>query len=211
MRNSARTAGSLLLLLFCTTASAVDPVALLQDFYRDTTSVQTEFRQLQIDETGAVSQTLEGRFWMLRPGKLRWVYERPYRQEMVNDGERFWLYDEDLAQVTVRASAEALQNTPLLLLSGGPRLEQQFSLAALPASDGLDWVEIRPRAEEGDFVSARMGLASGLPARLELQDSLGQHTRILFLNLRSNQRIDPARFRFEVPPDVEVIGPETGG
>ncbi len=187
-------------------ASGVDD---LRAFYKSTRSIQTEFRQLQLDEQGVVTRSQEGRFWLQRPHKLRWVYERPYRQVMVNDGGRFWLYDEDLAQVTVRPSEEALHNAPLLLLSGGPELDVQFEIRSLPSAEGMDWVEIKPRAKEGDFVSARMGLKKGLPATLELADSLGQQTRILFMNIRSNTSIDDKQFRFSVPDGVEVIGMES--
>ena len=37
-----------------------------------------------------------------RPGKFRWVYEKPYEQLIVGDGARIWFYDRDLNQVTVR-------------------------------------------------------------------------------------------------------------
>lgn len=201
---------TVLLLSLCMANVHAGPIEDLQGFYRDTRSLQTEFRQLQIDEEGAVSKTQEGRFWMQRPDRLRWVYERPYRQVLVNDGEQFWLYDEDLAQVTVRPSDEALQNAPMRLLSGGPQLAQQFELQALPDAEGMAWVAIRPRAEEGDFVSARMGLENGLPKVLELRDSLDQRTRILFLNLRRNTAIDAQRFEFTVPEGVEVIGEAAG-
>lgn len=192
-------------------AALADAIAELKAFYANTQSLRTEFRQLQIDEAGTVSQTLEGRFWMARPQRLRWVYERPYRQEMINDGERFWLYDEDLAQVTVRPTQEALKNAPLLLLSGGPALDEQFEITSLSEAQGMYWVQISPRDEEGDFISARMGLKKGIPSVLELQDSLGQQTRILFMNLQINPRIDPAQFRFTVPEGVEVIGADTAG
>ncbi|MGB1582112.1 MAG: outer-membrane lipoprotein carrier protein LolA, partial [Nevskiales bacterium] len=154
----------------------------------------------------------EGRFWMQRPNKLRWVYERPYKQVLVNDGTQFWLFDEDLAQVTVRPSKEALQNAPMMLLSGGPELTDKFTLEALPAANDMSWVGIEPRDKEGDFVAARMGLRNGLPAILELSDSLDQQTRILFINMRVNNSIAATQFEFVIPADVEVIGePAAGG
>ena len=201
----------LLVTSLLTSLSLLSPIAQangvsdLKAFYKNTRSLQTDFRQLQLDEEGVVTRNQEGRFWLQRPQKLRWLYERPYRQLMVNDGKQFWLYDEDLAQVTVRPSNQALQSAPLLLLSGGPELDAQFEMAALPNADGMDWVEIKPRDKEGDFVSARMGLKQGLPAVLELSDSLGQQTRILFFNMRSNINIAAEQFRFVPPEGVEVI------
>lgn len=200
---------TIMLNLGITTAAYANGVSDLKKFYANTQTLQTEFRQLLLDEQGVVTQSQEGRFWLQRPHKLRWVYERPYRQVMVNDGKNFWLHDDDLAQVTVRSSSEALQNAPLLLLSGGPALDAQFDISALPTVDGVDWVEITPREKEGDFVSARMGLRSGLPEILELADSLGQQTRILFMNLRLNANIEAKQFQFELPEGVEVIGEPT--
>ena len=199
------------LLWFFPALSFADAIGDLQRFYRETRALQTEFRQLQLDETGTVMKSQEGRFWMQRPEKLRWVYERPYRQVMVNDGKQFWLYDEDLAQVTVRPTSEALQNAPLMLLSGGPELEQQFAMTNLAPRDGLQWVSIKPRAQESDFVEARMALQNGLPHILELQDSLDQSTRILFINLRTNIAIDEKKFVFPIPEGVEVVGTPDAG
>lgn len=205
--NAGRRAIALIVLcLTCSSTAFAEGVTDLRAFYQRTQTLQSEFRQLRIDEQGAVTQSQEGRFWMERPAKLHWVYERPYRQVMVNDGKRFWLYDEDLSQVTVRVSDEALQSAPLLLLGGGPGLDEAFVLAPLPFEEGMDWVGIEPRKTDGDFKRARIALKDGLPRRLELEDSLGQTTRIEFLHLRQNGVIDPARFRFQVPPGTEVVG-----
>ncbi len=48
--------------------------------------------------------------WLARPGTISgWsLYETPYQQLMVCDGEKIWFYDPDLSQVTVRPAAAAL-------------------------------------------------------------------------------------------------------
>ncbi len=46
-----------------------------------------------------------GTFEFARPGKFIWTYEKPYEQLLQADGEKLYIYDKDLNQVTVRSWA----------------------------------------------------------------------------------------------------------
>ena len=76
---------------------------------------------------------------------------------IVGDGERVWIHDADLNQVTVRAFDQALSATPAALLSGAG-LERDFELSAAPAREGLEWVRALPRTREGGIESLQIGL-----------------------------------------------------
>src|SRR5437899_7734152 len=39
------------------------------------------------------TQESTGTFAFERPGKFRWVYEKPYEQLIVGDGSKLWIYD----------------------------------------------------------------------------------------------------------------------
>jgi outer membrane lipoprotein carrier protein len=92
-----------------------------------------------------------------RPGKFRWTVEKPYRQLRVGDGQRVWVWDEDLKQVIVRKVGEALGATPAALLSGSQEIEGAFAWQDLPAADGLEWLGATPRSKEAAFSSIRLG------------------------------------------------------
>lgn len=193
------------LLLAMNLAQAADGATELQRFYDRLLDLETRFEQTQYDEAGKVMQVTLGNFSLARPDRFRWEYVTPYMQTMVSDGRTFWFYDVDLAQVTKRRAADALQGTPALLLSGGPALKQQFTLSSQGQKDGQSWVRLVPKSREGDFSEIRLGLSDGLPRTMELRDNLGQFTRIVFSGIRINPGLKPDHFAFKPPAGVEVV------
>jgi outer membrane lipoprotein carrier protein len=198
-----------LLLVLCL-APAHAQHAALTAFYAEVDSLSAEFEQVQVDENGDVLQSASGVFLLERPDKFRWEYREPYRQVLVSDGRAFRLYDVDLAQVTVRDIGDTLRATPAQLLAGGTGLDQAFTVESLSRDDGLAWARLTPRTDEGDFREIRIGLQDKRPLRLELDDQLGQTTRIDFDGVRVNHGVDDDRFRLDLPDDVEVVNARGG-
>jgi len=91
----------------------------LAAFLEDTRTLRARFVQEIVAEDGTPGERASGTLAVLRPGRFRWDYREPYRQLIVADGERLWIYDEDLEQVTVRPQERALGRTPLQIL-GAP-------------------------------------------------------------------------------------------
>lgn len=178
----------------------------LTAFYAEVDNLRAEFRQVQVDEEGREVQSSAGIFLLDRPDRFRWEYVEPYRQVIVSDGRAFRFYDVDLAQVTVRDVDATLRTTPAQLLAGGAGLEESFAVRAMPATDdGLARVRMIPRADDSDFREIRITLKDDHPVRLELDDQLGQTTRIDFSDIRVNREIDGDRFRLDLPEDVDVV------
>ena len=133
-------------------------------------------------------------------------YLTPPEQTLVGDGEKVWLYDPELEQVTVRKVADALGGTPAALLAGDGSAEAAFSFTDGGTRDGLQWVEATPKDSESSFARVRFGFAGKLLSRMELQDHFGQLTVIAFSKLRINAPLPAGQFRFTVPAGVDVIG-----
>ena len=175
-------------------------------FVRDTKSARAEFVQQVRDRSGKVTQESKGSFVFQRPGLFRWVYAKPVDQVIVGDGERVWIHDRDLNQVTVRKLSRALGSTPAALLAGSADIEKAFELSDAGAKDGVDWLEARPREREAGFERVRMGFdAHGLRA-MELVDHFGQTTLLRFSHLQRNPKVDKSEFRFQPPKDADVLG-----
>ena len=168
-------------------------------------SFRAEFRQTVTDAGGRLTESADGTVALARPGRFRWDYRAP-PQLIVSDGTTVWLYDEDLAQVTVRPAAEALVGTPALLLSGHADLRAEFAVTDGGQDDGLAWSLLAPKDAQSDFRELRVGIADGELRRMILVDRLGQTTRLDFGNIERNPRIDPQSFGFSPPPGVDVIG-----
>ena len=156
MKRSLRLGLALAAALAAPLASAADPVETLRSFVRDVKSGHADFTQTVTSPDGAKKKTSSGSFEFARPNRFRFAYAKPFEQTIVGDGEKVWIYDADLNQVSSRKLGQALGATPAALLAGGS-LERDFDLANLPPKDGLDWAEAKPKAKDGAFQSVRVG------------------------------------------------------
>lgn len=194
------------LVLLASVPARADNVALLRDFMATTTSLQAEFTQTILSARARTPQESSGSVAISRPGKFRWVVTAPFEQTLVGDGEKVWLYDPELEQVTVRRIADALGGTPAALLAGDDRAEAAFTFRDGGTRDDLQWVEATPKDSESSFARVRFGFAGKRLSRMELQDHFGQLTVIAFSKLRLNAPLPADQFRFTVPAGVDVLG-----
>ena len=190
--------------LAITLPAQADGVADLQSTLAKMTAMQGEFTQTVTARSGKV-QISQGDFAILRPGKFRWHYRKPYEQLIVGDSKDVWLYDPDLEQVTIKSMDNALDSSPAALLAGENNLSKRYTLKPLPARDGLAWVEAIPKQSDSNFNRVRLGIANNEIREMDLEDSFGQNTRIEFRVMVVNGKPDPALFRFTPPKGVDVV------
>ncbi len=181
------------------------PLQRLHAFLAKAGHLQADFRQVVVDEKGEAGKPSSGVFYLQRPGKFRWDYTKPYRQEIVSNGGKVWFYDVDLAQVTARKINQAIGSTPALLLSGEVSLEKNFTIQSQDKEEGLYWIRLVPKEEESGFKYVLIGLDGDDLAGMELSDNFGQVTRIYFSNLKLGAKLDPSLFEFKPPAGVDVF------
>ncbi len=194
------------LLLAVGSVQAGEAMDRLNAFTDNLRSFSAEFAQTRYDENQQPIRESSGVAYLQRPGKFRWTYREPYEQVIVADGERLWIYDADLEQVTVRQAQQALATAPIMLLSGEAPLSEQFEIRDLGEREGLSWVELRPKVDDTDFERIFLGLDEETLRVMELRDRFDQATQIRFSNVRMNPDLDSERFTFEPPEGVDVIG-----
>jgi outer membrane lipoprotein carrier protein len=183
-----------------------NPVDRLKAFYQTTPSMKAEFKQTVLDRKGQKVQEVTGFMQLLRPGKFRWDYKKPYVQLIIGDGEKIWLFDPELNQVTVRTLEKMLGSSPAALLAGSTEVEKAFELKDAGRQDELEWVEATPREKDGSFEFVLLGFRGDQLAEMELHDSFGQTTVIEFLRIERNPKLNPRSFKFVVPPGADVVG-----
>jgi outer membrane lipoprotein carrier protein len=197
------------LCLAALSASATNPptgVDSLRRFFNEVNSISAQFKQVVRDESGSAIQESSGTLWIQRPNKFRWDYVAPYKQQIVADGKRIWVYDPGLQQVSVRPLTNGLGGTPAMLLAGKGRLEDNFKIKSLDAQDNLEWVQLIPRHKDSGYEDIRIGFANGKMRALEMVDGFGHTTRVMFEAPRENAQIDAERFSFTPPEGVDVVG-----
>ena len=163
----------------------------------------------QFVESSDLSETrhASGIFMLKRPGLFRWEYRSPEEQLIVADGNKVWLYDPELKQVSFRSQDKALRGTPAELLSGSRKVDEDFQVSELGSREGLEWVELLPRqGTVSDFERVLLGFGEGELQRMEMHDNLGQVTRFQFHHIQRNVVLDPALFTFKPPQFVDILG-----
>jgi len=196
---------SLLSLLASMTTAASPGLDSLRYFFSDIDTFEASFGQVVLDESLESIDDGKGRMWIKRPGLFRWNYDPPEAQEIVGDGERVWIYDIELEQVTVRNQQATLGRTPAILLSGSGDLEKNYAIIDIGTQGRFDWVNLVPIDEDSGFTEIRIGFEDNRLRLMELLDNLGQRTRMSFIDLKENQPIADSAFDFVPPPGVDVI------
>ena len=168
-------------------------------------TLTARFSQLTLDASGTHLQETSGQLALKRPGQLRWHTDAPLEQLLVSDGQKVWLYDPDLEQVTIQALDQRLTHTPALLLSGDvSQIRESFEITHKEAGDVVDFI-LKPKSSDTLFDSLRLSFRGGVINDMQLIDSVGQRTNILFLGVKMNEILNPDQFTFEIPEGVDVI------
>lgn len=191
-------------------ASAADSArARLDAFAKGISSISADFTQQVYDPNGAAGKGSSGSLALKAPRQFRWNVAKPYQQLIVADGEKVWVYDPDLEQVTVRAQGTEEAHSPLTVLTDLSQLDRDFSTSEQGTRDGLSWLRLKSRDREPQFAWCDLGFdASGL-ARMDFEDSLGNRTQIAFSHWQRNPKLPEGTFHFVPAKGVDVIGDAT--
>jgi outer membrane lipoprotein carrier protein len=179
---------------------------LVDEFVSVVVTFQGDFEQALIDADGQTVERTTGTLEIQRPGQFRWSYIDPYEQWLIADGMNIWSYDVDLAQVTVKPQADALANTPALLLGGSAAALEQFNYEGSYKEADTTWVRLAPRNTDSGFIRVELGFIDDVLSRMVFFDNLEQTTLVGMHNVAVNEPIDPARFDFDAPDHVDVVG-----
>ncbi len=202
-----RLAACLLLpLLFTAQTACADGMSSVKAFYEQTKSVRANFHQVVTDKQGRKVQEVDGEMQLLRPNKFRWDYRKPYEQQIISDGTQVWLYDTELAQVTIRSLNQSIGSSPASLLAGGADIDKAFKLVNASRKDKLDWVSAIPKDKDSGFDKILMGFQDNKIQEMSLIDSFGHTTKIVFTQVEVNPVLEPKNFLFQVPKGVDVVG-----
>lgn len=163
------------------------------------------FSQLTLDGGGTQLQETSGEMALQRPGLFNWHTDAPQEQLMVSDGKKVSLWDPDLEQVTIKTLDQRLTQTPALLLSGDvSKISQSFDITSKEAGDVMDFV-LKPKTKDTLFDSLRLSFRRGLINDMQLIDSVGQRTNILFMGVKANEPVPASKFTFVIPKGADVI------
>lgn len=193
-----------------TPATAEPPVTTarqqLHRFAEGLDSLSVRFSQTVIDAEGQLLDEGGGTIAMRRPNLFRWSYEGEFPELIVADGERLWLYDQALEQVTVREQSARAGDSPLLLLTDPDSLDEQFQVTELGTIDGARLLELSPEGQDVEFDRILIAFENDRPVSMTMEDAFGMRTEIRFGELERNPGLATDLFTFTPPEGVDVVG-----
>lgn len=196
------------LLIFLPLIAQASALEQFKAFVAGTKSARGEFNQRMVKEEGGklrVSSTANGVFLFARPGKFIWTYQKPYEQILQADGEKLFIYDKDLNQVTIKTLGNAIGTSPAAILFGSNDLEKNFTLSEGGLREGIEWLQAIPKAKDTNFEKIGIGLKDGAPVAMELRDSFGQISLLSFTKFEKNPSLPANQFHFTLPKGADVL------
>jgi len=167
------------------------------------TTIQADFDQNLLDDSGNSLQTSTGNMSIERPGKFRWNILLPFKQLLISDGTQLWIYDVDLEQVTRKKLEAGIGDMPALLLSGP--VEDVVKFFDIKKISDHPSFELRTKDKEALFETIKIKFNQKQIQEMRLADTLGQETVVKFKNIKINEKINKKEFEFTPPKGVDVI------
>ncbi|HOX71465.1 MAG TPA: outer membrane lipoprotein chaperone LolA [Dokdonella sp.] len=178
----------------------------LEAFSSGITTISARFEQSVTGAKGSRGEASTGTLALKAPRQFRWQTITPYQQLIVADGNRVWIHDPDLEQVSVRSQGAEEAHSPLAVLTDLGRLDHEFSASEAGEREGLQWLKLVSKVKEPEFAFAELGFDAGGLARMRFEDSLGNTTEIRFSDWKREPRLAADTFSFTPPEGVDVVG-----
>jgi len=170
---------------------------------------EANFTQTIKDKNSRLIQQTFGKIYLERPGKFRWQVTKPNAQLIIANGNKLWVYDPDLQQVTIQHFSQATNQTPAYLLSDNNlNLAHNFNIKQTPQISQIANAEVfnlTPKEHDAMFSSIRLTFINKQIRQMELQDNMGHFTSILFGNVKMGEKLSNNLFEFTAPPNVDVL------
>jgi outer membrane lipoprotein carrier protein len=190
---------------FSVAQSSTDSLAEFRSFTRDLSSLTGTFSQEVRDKNGRVSRSSSGTFSMERPGKFRFLYQKPYKQTIVSDGVTVWLHDEDLNQVTIRNIGDSLSEQPLALLLDPQAAEKLFDLKSAPPQGSVRYVTATAKKNDAAVSDLLVAIVGGQPNEIVWRDNLQNVNTLRFTDLTRNTKLAANIFQFTPPKGADIL------
>ncbi|GAA3934442.1 outer membrane lipoprotein chaperone LolA [Litoribacillus peritrichatus] len=194
-----------LLVLFTSLNAAADGGDRLKFLLDKMSAYSAVFDQTTMDGKGFQSQKGKGEFVLKQPGQFRWMVKEPFPQTIVSDGKSVWVYDPDLEQVSIDYLDERASKTPAVLLTGSTEeIRKHYRISA--SRDSLkETFVLTPKDEGSLFTLLSMNFVDEQLVEMQIEDSLGQYTKIVFTHVQINPELASDAFSVTYPDYVDVL------
>lgn len=195
----------LLMLLALTSSAFCESVGeALQGKLNAMRSLTANFKQVVKTKQREISRS-SGTMALERPGRFRWQTKNPMEQLVVADGQKLWVYDVDLEQVTVKKQEKGLGGTAALFLSGYDNtVTRDFDVTTTTSGNNQAY-DLHSKSNKASFQRLKLIFTRDVLSAIEMFDQLGQHTIVNLTNVKFNPKVAGSLFQFKPPKGTDVV------
>lgn len=183
----------------------------LGDRLGDLTALSGTFEQQNVDLLLDRQTVASGRFFFLKPGLMRWIYDRPDPYSIIVGAQQVWIYDPILENVTIHHTRKIKGIKVLSMLFEPGKLDAQFKqtrpekklLKTVPGDKSLFLTHKTP-----DPHISEIQIAFSNTYRIKqfvVVEKNRNYRRIVFTDLNTDSGIKASDFEFKIPVGVEII------
>ena len=179
-------------------AGQAEDVKRVEAYLSTLTTITADFQQ--VDANGGLAT---GKFYLKRPGKMRWQYAPPVPILLVSDGKVMTYYDAELDQINYIPMDDTLGG---FLAQKTITLESASThLTAFSDKDGVIRATIvqKSKPDEGSLTLELDDNPIQL-RQMVVKDSTGKQTRISLQNATYGQSLPDSLFKFEDPRGQKI-------
>jgi len=186
--------------------SAHDLAARVDRHYNQLNSLKAAFSETY--QGMGIRRTESGTLFLLKPGRMKWVYSSPAGKLFLLDGKYAWFYTKGEPQVQ-RIPARELDDlrSPLRLLLGRTEIEREMNgLTLASAPNNSFTLTGQPKDQQKRIKRLSLSVTpDGTIIAIEVEETDGALTRFTFTDEQPNVSVPPGAFHFTPPPGVPVV------
>jgi chaperone LolA len=181
----------------------------VQDKYSTINTLSAKFTQVSYYKSVNQSMKSNGLLYLKKPGKLRWSFLQPEQDELVSNGETFWMYQSELAQVVETTAADGAPPMALRFLTGMGELTDDFTISLQGETTEAYELLLIPKTstESAKRIILEASKKDFIIISIAVEDNFGTKTTIKLSEIKVNEEIEDSFFDYVPPRGVRVVSP----
>ena len=177
----------------------------LQEQLDSLQAFQSVYKQVVINKENRIVEESEGSFYLGSNKAFKHTITTPEHSTIVSNGERLWMIDYELEQVSVNYLKDYLSGSPIaLLLEGSEKSIENFTVSKLnskKSNNSYRLVAIDPHASISEV---RLGFIKNKITSIEINEKSGNRVDLRFSKITTLKNPEKV-FLVDVPKGFDAV------
>jgi outer membrane lipoprotein carrier protein len=179
----------------------------LQLSYSKVKNFKSEFSQQSYLASLDITEGSTGKVIFEKPGNMKWIYEKPERQEFLLANSNAYFYQPEQKQLVIdRLDQILLSEIPVAFMMGVGNLKQDFSIdSACKVNQGF-LVSLNPTRKTLNLKQLKILIDknSFYPIGAKVIDESDNVTSVVFSNMIQNSSLENNTFNPDYPSGIDI-------